>query len=389
MRAFGFLMVALVAGLLSSGACSSDHDALKKKPPGTGGGGGATDAGEAGPDVEVDVTDDGPPEPVGKTRLTLLHGVVDDPKIAFCFAKVSDGVVGDAIGSPLPPAGLSYGRALPVGALEGIDLAKDDFLPILLAGDFSLFAGKSCTEAIALAATFESIEPDAGVDGDVDAGDDAQTDADSEAAPPPPPPPPPVRARELAVLPAGTLAEGYSYLLIATGCIGGPAFTDANETLACGENYKPTSPTLSPVFVQLSRLTAEDRLGLQIVNAAQASGSLYLSSKPPAASTIPEIPLANGLGFGAIAPIPPSHAYPKSAFGSPIAQSSLSVREDGSPVESLSMSWSNALATESLTDVEDGKNYAAILIGPKPTLPKSSWWNEARVGIVASDPETQ
>ncbi|MBE7479368.1 MAG: hypothetical protein HS104_05180 [Polyangiaceae bacterium] len=58
-------------------------------------------------------------EPTGPSKLTLLHGVVDATRIAYCFARVVDGLPEPVLGSPLPAAGLSWGAALAVSELPG------------------------------------------------------------------------------------------------------------------------------------------------------------------------------------------------------------------------------------------------------------------------------
>lgn len=369
-------------------ACEGDHDALKKKkPPGTGGAAGSP--ADSGSDVELDVAPDVFVEPPGTNKLTLLHGVVDATRIAFCFAKVVEGLPQPVIGSPLPPAGLTWGAALSVTELSGLDWAKDDVLPVVVAGDFSLLGGKSCAEAIALAESFAL--PDADAAGDAEPADasvsdaadagDAPSDAPSEL-----PPPPKLRAAELPVLPAGTLSMGYSLLFAATGCMGGPAFSDPMEVHVCGADYTPSNPTLAPVLVPLSRVTKPGAMGLQVVNAARASDPIGVTSNHPKGSSIPGIPVASGVVFGAVAPRPPLLEYSATGFGSPISASLLDVTSQNSSSPFYTQSWKDALDFGGLADVKDEVTYALVLVGPRPNNPAAKWWNGPRVTALLADP---
>lgn len=373
-------------------ACESDHDALKKKPdPGTGGGagsGGAAGA-DAALDVELDVGPDVFVEPPGPNALTLLHGVVDATRIAFCFAKVVNGLPEPVLGSPLPSAGLSWASALSVSSLPGLDWAKDDILPVVVAGDFSLLGGKSCSEAIALAESFA----DAGADAESDAeppdasASDASLDGDAPSdAAVELPPPPPLRAATLPVLPAGTLASGYSLLLAAAGCMGGPAFSDPMEVWVCGEGYSPAKPTLSPVLVPLSRLTKPGALGLQVVNAARAADTIDVSSRHPKDSSLPSIEIAYDVVFGAVAPRPPLLGYSASSFGSPVSASFLEVWSQGSSSPFYTQGWKEAVELGGLGEVKDEKTYALVLVGPRPNNPGAKWWNGPRLVALPADP---
>ncbi len=382
----------VVATLDFFAACSSSHEGLKQKPPATGGTGGVADAA----DVESDTGDSAPDafiEPEGTPRLTLLHAVVDSERIAFCFSKVEDGIAGSPVGSPLPAAGLEPGQSLVVDAIPGLDWHTDDLLTTVVAGDFSLLQGKSCSEAIALAQSFSN-EADAGSDAS-DAGSDASdagaeiadasTDGDSEAAPPPPPPPP-LRAMDLPVLPAPTLGNGYSYLLAASGCIGGPAFVDDSAEFVCGPGYTPETPTLSPVLVKMSRISSPDAVGLQALNASLGSDPVDLTSIGPPTRSLNDLDIAYGVAAGAISPQPPNLNYPRVLFGNPISASKLDVTPYGSGAVSYEQSWSAALSAGTLSDIEEGKNYTIVLSGARSTLTKMKWWNGPTLTVLANDP---
>src|SRR5688572_15935174 len=120
-------------------ACVTDHDALARRDPpgGTGGGarGGASGASagrdggrEAGPGdaaggtAGTDAEKDAPTEPRGPSRLTLFHGVVDAPRIAFCAVRVGDGASAQALEPIFPEAGLAYATPFVPSTLTGLDL---------------------------------------------------------------------------------------------------------------------------------------------------------------------------------------------------------------------------------------------------------------------------
>jgi hypothetical protein len=369
----------LGAGLAFHPGCSSDHDGLKKKPPATGGPGGALPDGS---DEDVGVEDssaDVPIEPEGTPRLTLFHAVVDSARIAFCFSKVTDGVPGPVIGDPIPAGGLEFGHPLVVDSLSGLDWKSDDILTTLVAGDFGLLSGKSCAEAIELAASLVPVNEAAS-----DAGEDAN--ADAETAPPPPPDPPAVRAAELPVLPAPTLGKGYSYLLAAAGCIGGPAFTDADEIFLCGPGYTPDSPTVAPIVVKMSRIVQPDRVGVQVLNASFGSDPLDVQSVGPPTQGLLGLDLVYGVTGGAISPTSPNLSFSASMYGEPLSESKIQVTPYGSGTVSLESTWSDALAVGGASTLLDGKSYVIVLSGPRTTLTKMKWWNGPTIGVLPSDP---
>lgn len=377
-----FTLLALIAW-----ACSSDHEALKKKdPPATGGAAGADASADAEPDVEVDAEPDVFVEPTGSVKLTLLHAVVDSPRVAYCFAKLVDGLPGPLLGDPLPAGGLDWGGSVTVTALSGVDFAKDDLLPVVVAGDFSLLAGKSCAEAVALAQALSTTDAGVTADADAQAGDAALDGDGGEGGPVELPPPPKLRAAELPVIPAGTLSIGYSLLFAAAGCLGGPAFSDPLETWVCGPGYTPLSPTLAPVLLPLSRVTHPGAMGLQLVNAARAADPVDLASSYPKGSSVPKIWVAEDVAFGAVAPRPPLLAYSSTAFGAPISASLLEVSSQGSTVPIYVSSWKDALDLGGLTGVKDGKTYALVLVGPRPNNPAGKWWNGPRLVALPADP---
>lgn len=374
------------------GACNSNHDLLAVHPSNGGsggalpeGGGGQGGSGGTVPDAAPDVT-----EPTGPDRLTLLHGVVDASRITFCFASVDSSGASTPVGSPLPAAGLAFGHATAVGALPGLDFAKDSIQPIVIAGDLSLVKGMTCDAAIALAEQTSAPDagPDAAPDGSAppDAAVDAASDAGSTDAAPDAPPPvaPALRVEALPALPAGTLTGGRSYLLVAAGCMGAPGFSDPLDQGVCGNGYAPDQPTLAPVVVRMSRITQTGRLGLQGVNASRGTDTLSLQSGTPPNTTQPPIPIANGLVFGAILPRPPELDQPLVQYGSPLGKVPLQALSGNT--SALSVDWSLALALGGISKLQDGHTYAVIVVGPRIDIATPGWWNPPTITVVQTAP---
>ena len=225
-------------------------------------------------------------------------------------------------------------------------------------------------------------------DASADGGDASLPSADADAgdAASELPPPPPVRASELPVLPAGTLAGGYSNLLVATGCIGGPGFTDDLESYVCGKSYSPSSPTLSETLVQLSRVSVSSAVGLQVVNAALASDPIDVSSSPPEGSALSSLSLASSVVYGAVWPKPPLLSYSKLSFGNPMSASILEVTALGQSSAFFATPWSAAFASGGIADVFDGATYAVVLVGPSPNITGTKWWNGPRLSVIPTAP---
>ncbi|MEZ4225653.1 MAG: hypothetical protein R3B13_32175 [Polyangiaceae bacterium] len=366
-------LLALVVLAISS--CASDHDALAKKP-GSGGTGGSGGGPDAAIDAPADAVEEAPTEPVGDSRITLLHAVADAPRIGFCFAPVQSGVPGLALGTPLPSGGLGYGDSFVLGNVPGIDFATDDVQPIVVAaaaGDLS----QTCA-ALVLAATPPA---DAGADADLDGGVDAALDAAVDAAPPELPA---LRALALPVLPQKTLASGYSTLLAAVGCMGGPGLDDPSIASVCGDTYRPDQPTLQPLVVRLSRITQPDRVSLQAVNGRVVSESASFGSEPPEGSSLPAFNFANNVPPGAIAPKLPYDDTNPSLLGFPLGDPQITLSPGGAV--SHRFSWAGALKRAGLGAVENGKAYTVVLLGPSLNQGTQLWWNPVSITLLPNSP---
>lgn len=366
MRAARTLACSLAVALA---ACSSQPAAQS----GSGGSAGVVDAGH---DSAGDTGGAGDAEPAGPRVLTLLHGVVDAPRVRFCFGPAG----GAATGSPMPAAGLNYGGALVVRSLPGLDLGSDAIQIYVVAGDDSVIAGQSCQSLIEQAGT----HPDAGPDASLDASSDAQTSGDAEAGTPPPPA---LRVAALPQLPAGTLGLKSSYLLVVMGCIGqSNAFSDPMSDTICGAGYRPDRPTLLPALVRMSRATKAGALGLQVINASRATARLTLDSEPPKGGAQSPVTLATDVQFGAIQPASADLSHTLADFGAPLANATLQVRLVSSAPPDFSEAWSAALSAAGLSSVENGSDYALVVVGPNPTLGGDKWWNAPLVTLVPTAP---
>jgi hypothetical protein len=368
LRVVLFNIVSLLAVIIVSAACVTDHGALAKRPQedagaggsGTGGASGAgasagtlpTDASHENSDVEAP-----PEEPPGSTVVTLLHAVADARDVSFCFARVDAGREQTAIGVPLPEAPLPFGASVATGSGPGFDFARDDMLPIMLAGDAMAIGGRDCAAAVALARSSEG------------GSEDAAT--------------PSLVARALPMIPAGTLAAGRSYLLVVSGCMGLSDHVDPAQHIVCGHGYTPQTPTLELLLLRLSRITQPAALGLQVVNASLATERFDLRSSAPEAGSEVPLSLANNVIYGAIVPNPARVDLVRSVLGIDSGHR-LEVLQSGSLV--LQRTWIETIATGRLDDIENGNNYTVLLIGPVPTVGGERWWNMPTLSIVANDP---
>jgi hypothetical protein len=269
---------------------------------------------------------------------------------------------------------------LALSALSGADFASDTLIPLLIAGDLARIAGLDCAGAVALAEQTEQAfndsvsASDAGIGAagapaeDAGSSDAGGSDAGSAATSA-------LRLRELPALVAGTLNGMRSTLLVATGCMGGFGFDNGSVSMLCGASYTPTTPTLFPVFVTLSRLTEAGRVGMQVVHASRATSyvSVSIMGAPPASIGFE---LVSRLYAGQLGPKPPSFEHPASDYA---PQSEIEVGGSISPINQTISQALGGLGKQ----LVDGSSYALILIGPRldfgtpPPL-----WNSAQAVIV-------
>ncbi len=356
-------------------ACVSDHDALARRdPPGSGGtagkGGSGGTAGrdggrEAGPgdaaggrlEGGVEAGVDGGNEPDGTNRLTLFHGVVDAPKIAFCAVRVAEGGAEVAIEPIFPDAGLEYATPLALDGVPGID-ASDALRLIAVARDASLPAPR-CADVLA------------------ELGRRPADAAAKDGAPP-------LRAVGLPVLPPDTLSSARSLLLVVTGCFGGPDHDAPQGEAICGKGYTPEKPTLGMALAAMSRRTASGRFGLQLFHGSRATETVGLVTSPPAGIVGPTYFVASEVKYGQIAPRFANVAHARLEYGAPFEDAQLELRREAP--EGVSSTWRDALARGGVSATADGANFTVVFVGPLPGT-SAPWANPAALSVVTSDPK--
>jgi len=402
----------LLAGTLV--ACVTNHATLEKKPDtghGASNAGGASGvagghgplAGSAGQTAgSGGHADDEPP---GTSVLTIVNGVVDAPRVALCFARVDADAESSVFGDPLSLAPLGYAQSLVLHEVPGADLAQDTLQPFVIAGELELIAGLSCPAAVERARLEElptlaaATEPAlGGVGGDGaggagGAGGESASGAAGEAAAgaagaggvAPVAVRSRLRVRGLPAIAAGTLNSGRSLLLVANGCMAGATYDGPNAELYCGAGYSERTPTLSAVLVSLSRQTAFDRVGMQVVHASLATGPIDVRSHAPFPVQDPGLSLAGRVVAGQVAPRPASVSNNVFDYGS-ARQYSLDVSASSGVL--FSEGWLAVLARGGLTELSNSSTYALVLSGPRgdrkgvPEL-----WNPPVLTAIAASPE--
>ncbi len=344
-------------------------------------------------------------QPSGGDVLTLLNGVVDAPRVAFCFLRL-EGTVPVPIGVPVPAGGLAYGHAHVLSGISGAKPAVDTLQIAVVSGDLTAILGRDCAAVLAgsaqspPAARFAEGGPDApseaspddagladvaatdGTSSDAGSGDapmdagsglaDASDDAGGTAT----------TLSFLPALPAGTFSGQRSLLLVAAGCVGGPGHTSPSELSVCGDGYTSKSPTIRPVLVTLSRTTGTGRVGLQGVNASAATPWVELRNTPKDGAGAATI--ATKVVFGAIAPVPPR--LDKPLVGYAIDDSAIEVFVQGSTVASQSHDWLDVLGRSGGLTLLNGRSYSLVLLGPRPGFTAFEWWQAPLLVALDNDP---
>jgi hypothetical protein len=413
-------------GLACMASCAKDHGLARRPSSETGGTGGTAGAGGkagaggnpaggksnsnggkgGGDGVGGKVT-----EAPGKSVLTLTHGIVDAPRVAWCFARVRDGVT-RLVGSPTPKAGVAYGASIVLDALPNTDFERDGVVAFAIAGELGLIADANCEDAVELARREMGASPTgegggsgaggeggaaSGQGGEAGDGGEAGVTATAGAAgemaagsagsgDPELPDPPRLRVGALPALAAGALAEGYSLLLASAGCLGGPAFSDEREREVCGSAYRPRAPTLTAELVVLSRKTASSTFAFQTLHASVASGELAVSVTPPASGGLTTVTLALNMTEGMLRPREPRLDLPTTAYGGGSDEWSVLVTSsDGA--EPIQEPWPAVLERGGIEALESGHGYTLIVIGPAGGVPKRNWWNAPAITLIDNAPE--
>jgi hypothetical protein len=360
-----------------------------------------------------------PDEPPGSDVLSLIHGIVDAPRVRLCF-RAGSGRDARLVETPTSASALEFGQRLVLHELDGVDFASEDVQPLAITGELELVEDLDCAEALDRARFEQAVAPppdnaSGGASGNGGAGGsggalveggsenlglEAQFDSHevgsggvggvggaggAAGAEPPLPDPPRLRVGELPTVPAGTLATGRSFLLVLNGCIGGPAFGGRFADDACGPGYTPERPTLSAVLVPMSRRSRFDALGLQVVHASRATGAVGIRSIQEDADIGASFTITDGLELGVIAPRVARTELSRIGWGAGLPDWRVEVYQGSATL--FGQDWSEVLERGGLDSVEDGMNYVLVLVGPRFDLRMQGFWNPPQVTIAASNPE--
>jgi hypothetical protein len=348
---------------------------------GSGGAGGAAGHGGAAGEPEEDASS--PPD--GPWVLTWANGVSDIPAARLCFVPVLGGIEVPPASKPWPPAGLAFGQQATLSAFEGIDLLTTELHPYLVAPGAP--AAATCREILEAA--------DAGAPGSVVV---------------------------LPILPAGTLAEQRSYLLVSTGCVktiftheppfvdasspgdarddgpaeadagaeaddgaaGGdaaPALADANAADArppevppptgpdpsvCGGDGKPGSGAATLLLFALSRHPTFDMLGLQAAHASAATPAMLVRMTPEDGQA--SLYLTSSVSSGQLSPRTPA-LFARHEFGTVLGAAKISIAPTTSTsVATFESTLGEILARSGIAEEEftTAKNFVLVLLGAAP-----------------------
>lgn len=356
----------LAAAALWAMACGRDHDLGVT----SGAGGAASSSSKAssghGGASGTSVTSSSSgmtPEPDGPTKLTIVNGVNDYGAIRVCFEPYPDG---DPTLTPWPSAaaGMPFARAAVITPISPTLPAGKDIQPVILAGDLSTIAGKTCAEALALAGS------GGGGAGGGDAGG----------------PPPPIVATPLGVIPAAVFTEPRSILLVPFGCLGGPGHAGPSATLGCGSAYSPSNPTADLVVLGMSRIADGQHINLQVVNASAALQPSDVRLRT-GFDTGMEWQIAPMLPTGAIAPKPPFHLVSVANIG-PLDKTTVKTYLPGQMFQTSATPLPDAINNGLVTQAEivDGTDLVLVAVGAYPGVNAMDFWHKLTFTLVKADP---
>ena len=359
-----------------------------------------------------------PPEPPGRWSFTWLNGLVDVESVRLCFVPtVGDREMRDqAVG----PAGLLFGKSIAFSEFGGIDLSTMDVHPYAVVGGLGAGSdgGQTCTSIL-------------------DAPDGAAGDDGAAREP--------IVVR-LPLIPAGTLAEGRSYLGVVTGCArvwpyadaeagsdvrdasdagndadgpgdasqardGGDAAVaapdasdsaadvDATSADATGiDVFRPPSraaicgastgdPNTGLVLVRLSRRDVGASFGFQAVHASAAVAAARVTIERTGGS-MPA--LSADIGPYQIVPRDGLIAVPQEDFGPTVGSATLRVASSASTFPTVTVSFASALAASDIIEagLALGDRFSLVLIGAQPGQYPGPPWNAARVAVIRNAPFT-
>ncbi len=375
------------------GACAKDRSDLARRPRSTAGGAGGSNGVSAGGAAGLaggaggSAAGAGPSEPPGPPVVTLLHGVVDAPRVAFCFARHVDGAPAPS-GSPVPVGGLPFGGVVTLGSLPGVDVAREDATLYVVAGAAELLSSLDCAAALERAAALAGGEGGAGgalaraSGGAGGAGAGSSPVGDVGGAPPGASPPPGLRARSLVTIPGGTLEFERSTWLVARGCLGGSVTPNADRTGICDASVGADAATLAPVFARLSRITTAGSVGVMAVHAATPVAPDERLSVGLVGPETGWLAIASDLRPGAVAPAVPRFLT-EVAWQTRVPAGVVSVVAQRTPPGEVEVPWGELgeRAGEGLP--EAGETAVLVVVGPGLGVDtEGGGWNPPAVVLV-------
>lgn len=355
------VLISLVASALWAFSCGRDHSLGITS--GAGGSSSSSSSKASSSHAAASSSSGMIPEPDGPTKLTIVNGVNDYDAIRVCFLPYPDG---DPALMPWPGAtGLPFAHAAVIGPISPTVPAGKDIQPVVIAGDLTKIAGKTCEDAIALSGS------GAGGAGGGDAGGG---------------PPPPTVATPLGVIPANVFTAPRSILLVPFGCLGGPGHDGPNAALGCGKMYSPSSPTADLIVLGMSRIVDPKHLNLQVVNASAAldPSDVRLGS---GFNTGTEWLLVHSLGVGSIGPKPPWDGVSVTQVG-PLDKATVNTYQPGQSSQTSTTKLPDAIANGALADgdVVDGTGLILIGVGAYPGTDAQEFWHKLTFTLVKADP---
>src|SRR5690606_1807886 len=97
----------------------------------------------------------------------------------------------------------------------------------------------------------------------------------------------------------------------------------------CGPDYSSSTPSLSNLLVEVSRITNATTAGMQFLNASVAAGEVGLTSSPEEGAVGTAIEIAARVPFGRISPRPPRLEYTAASYGLPLSAVALQATNYG------------------------------------------------------------
>jgi hypothetical protein len=195
---------------------------------------------------------------------------------------------------------------------------------------------------------------------------------------------PSLRFRPFITLPQGSLADGRSTLLVASGCLGG---FDVPDSTWCGTSEPRGSDALRAVFVPLSRRTAFSALGLQALNASTFARA-SVRSQPDEGAGGAVLSLATDLVPGQLWPRQVNTSITLEDLGQDLGSVELQLVLGLGDEPALRQAWLQALEFGGVPSLVHGRAYSLLLLGA--VLPRTvTGLNAARFVVIDNDPLTR